>query len=173
MRGGTADVNDDDDSSVHPAVDLNKLSVLSIIDSNSRIVRYTPSAEVTITFTPPKVDMHGIGFMNKDYLDTMVVSSRLSSATTTLYSLVVRENGMALASPMRRMLMMSLMTCFIMERHYNHHYDGEALQALLSFDVKASSSYHDISSSSSSSSIKLLQYRGMAKKYLKVSLMKG
>ena len=49
-------------------------------------------------------------------------------------------------------------------------YDGEALQASLSSDVKASYSYHDISSSSSS--IKLLQYRGMAKKYLKVSRMK-
>jgi len=31
FRGGTADVNDDDDDSVHPAVDLNKLPVLSII----------------------------------------------------------------------------------------------------------------------------------------------
>jgi hypothetical protein len=51
-------------------------------------------------------------------------------------------------------------------------YDGEVLQASLSSDVKVSSSYHDISSSSSSSSIKLLQYRGMGKKYLKVSLMK-
>jgi hypothetical protein len=47
-------------------------------------------------------------------------------------------------------------------------YDGEALQASLSSDEKASSSYHDISSSS----IKLLQHRGMEKKYLKVSHMK-
>ena len=53
----------------------------------------------------------------------------------------------------------------------NDMYEGEALQASPSFNVKASSSYHDISSSSSSS-IKLLQYRGMAKKYLKVSHMK-
>jgi hypothetical protein len=53
----------------------------------------------------------------------------------------------------------------------NDMYDGEALQASLSSDVKASSSYHDISSSSSSS-IKLLQYRSMGKKYLKVSHMK-
>ena len=99
FRGGTVDVNDDDDS-VHPAVDLIKLPIVSIIDSNSCIVSFTPSAEVTITFTPPKVDMHGIGFMNKDYLDTMVVSSRLSSSTTTHYSLVVRENSIASASPM-------------------------------------------------------------------------
>jgi len=49
-------------------------------------------------------------------------------------------------------------------------YDGEALQASLLSDVKASSSYHDISSSSSS--IKMMQYRGMGKKYLKVSHMK-
>ena len=66
MRGGTADVIDDDDSSVHPAVDLNKLSVLSIIDSNSCIVIFAPS-EVTITIPPPKVDMHGKGFMGKKY----------------------------------------------------------------------------------------------------------
>ncbi len=53
----------------------------------------------------------------------------------------------------------------------NDMHDGEALQvqASLSSDVKESSSYHDISSSSS---IKLLQYRGMGKKYLKVSHMK-
>ena len=57
FSGGTADVNDDD-SSVHQAVVLNKLPVLSIIDSNSRIVSFTPS-EVIITIPPPKVDMHG------------------------------------------------------------------------------------------------------------------
>jgi hypothetical protein len=58
FSGGTADVNDDD-SSVHQAVVLNKLPVLSIIDSNSRIVSFTPSSEVTIAIPPPKVDMHG------------------------------------------------------------------------------------------------------------------
>jgi len=71
FRGGTADVNDD---SVHPAVDLNKLPVLSIINSNSHIMSLTPS-EVIITIPPPKVDMHGIGFMNKDYLDGVIQSS--------------------------------------------------------------------------------------------------
>ncbi len=51
-----------------PAVDLDKLPVLSIIDSNSRIVSFAPTAEVTITIPPPKVDMPGKGFLNKDYL---------------------------------------------------------------------------------------------------------
>jgi len=74
FRGGTADVNDDDDS-VHPAVDLNKLPVLSIIDSNSRIMSFSPSSEVTISISPLKVDMHGKGFMNKDYLDGGIQSS--------------------------------------------------------------------------------------------------
>jgi hypothetical protein len=49
----------------------------------------------------------------------------------------------------------------------NDMYDGEALQASLLSDVKASCSYHDISSSSTSS-ITMLQYRGMGKKYLKM-----
>jgi len=70
--GGTADVNDDD--SVHPAVDLSKLPITSIIDRNSRIVSFAPS-EVTITIPPLKVDMHGIGFMSKDYLDGGIQSS--------------------------------------------------------------------------------------------------
>jgi hypothetical protein len=60
---------------VHPAVDLNKLPVLSIIDSNSRIVSFTPSVEVIITIPPPKVDTHEKEFMNKDYLDGGIQSS--------------------------------------------------------------------------------------------------
>ena len=144
FSGGTVDVNDDD--SVHPAVDLNKLPVASIIDSNSRIVSFAPS-EVTITIPPPKVDMHGIGFVNKDCLDGGIKSS------------IFGNNG-TLQS--RRKSRYDIGFTYEEDDVLNDMYDGEALQASSS-DANSSgalitsSSHHDISSSSSSSS-KLLHY---------------
>jgi hypothetical protein len=149
FRGGAVDVNDDD-SSVHPAVDLSKLPVASIIDSNSRIVSFAPS-EVTITIPPPKVDMLGIGFVNKDCLDGGIQSS------------IFGNNG-TLQS--RRKSRYDIGFTYEEEDVLNDMYDGEALQASLSSsssDAKStgalitSSSHHVISSSSSSSS-KLLHY---------------
>ena len=103
--------------------------------------------------------MHGKGFVNKDCLDGGIQSS-------------IFGNDGTLQS--RRKSRYDIGFTYEDDDVLNDMYDGEALQASLSSDVKASSSYHDISSSSSSSSssIKLLQYRGMARKYLKVSLMK-
>ncbi len=51
------------------------MSMMMMMILNSRIVSFAPSSEVTITIPPPKVDMHGKGFMNKDYLDGGIQSS--------------------------------------------------------------------------------------------------